>query len=155
MLKWHLSRLSDLNRRPTRGVYPPINEDAFYLYLLSHPPDLNWRPTRYECVALPTELGWHRQWQSIIEVLYVHWRKCVALPTELRRHTWWRAPYNFTLQKFYLINEKGWKYNSSHNHNTLLTTSRSTAENILKVSKKFDKNQLWVYIHNRDNKLKF
>jgi hypothetical protein len=26
----------------------------------SHPSESNRRPTHYECVALPTELGWHK-----------------------------------------------------------------------------------------------
>lgn len=30
----------------------------FSVAIRSHLPDLNWRPTRYECVALPTELKW-------------------------------------------------------------------------------------------------
>ncbi len=31
---------------------------AGHLKIWSHPPESNWRPTDYESVALPTELGW-------------------------------------------------------------------------------------------------
>ena len=27
-------------------------------FLMSHSPGSNWRPARYECAALPTELKW-------------------------------------------------------------------------------------------------
>ncbi len=46
------------------GLWPPMHllqrriHFGFVSLYWSHLPGSNWRPTRYECVALPTELRW-------------------------------------------------------------------------------------------------
>jgi hypothetical protein len=44
-----------------RSIHPPIEDgEPGFLADWSHPPGLNRRPTVYETVALPAELGWPR-----------------------------------------------------------------------------------------------
>ncbi len=55
-LRVEFIRLKQKVRRPDFSVIEQIRTDR--PTKLSHLPGLNWRPARYECAALPTELRW-------------------------------------------------------------------------------------------------
>ncbi len=49
------------------ATYPLLQIIHYYisnLQNLSHLPESNWRPTDYKSVALPTELRWHKLFQT-------------------------------------------------------------------------------------------